>query len=36
MVPHIYKSEKLLRELLTMAAPPHAATPLTPFGHICW
>lgn len=28
--------EKLLRQLLTIAAPTHAAAPLTMLGHICW
>ncbi|ALO66693.1 hypothetical protein AS189_09530 [Arthrobacter alpinus] len=29
-------SEKLLRQLLIIAAPTHAAAPLTMLGHICW
>ncbi|WP_104111184.1 DUF4192 domain-containing protein [Arthrobacter sp. N199823] len=29
-------SEKLLRQLLTITAPAHAAAPLTMLGHICW
>ena len=32
----IDSSEKLLRQLLTIAAPTHAAAPLTMLGHICW
>lgn len=32
----IDSSEKLLRQLLTIAAPSHAAAPLTMLGHICW
>ncbi|MEV8183382.1 DUF4192 domain-containing protein [Specibacter sp. NPDC078692] len=32
----IDNSEKLLRQLLTIAAPAHAAAPLTMLGHICW
>ncbi|MFQ4150344.1 DUF4192 domain-containing protein [Arthrobacter sp. LAPM80] len=32
----IDNSEKLLRQLLTIAAPTHAAAPLTMLGHICW
>ncbi|ALO66696.1 hypothetical protein AS189_09545 [Arthrobacter alpinus] len=32
----IDSSEKLLRQLLTIAAPMHAAAPLTMLGHICW
>lgn len=32
----IDSSEKLLRQLLTVAAPVHAAAPLTMLGHICW
>ncbi|WP_186759808.1 DUF4192 domain-containing protein [Arthrobacter alpinus] len=32
----IDSSEKLLRQLLTVAAPAHAAAPLTMLGHICW
>ena len=32
----IDSSEKLLRQLLTIAAPAHAAAPLTMLGHICW
>ncbi|WP_218713023.1 DUF4192 domain-containing protein [Arthrobacter sp. BF1] len=32
----IDNSEKLLRKLLTIAAPTHAAPPLTLLGHICW
>ena len=29
-------SEKLLRQQLIIAAPTHAAAPLTMLGHICW
>lgn len=32
----IDNSEKLLRQLLTIAAPTHAAPPLTLLGHNCW
>ncbi|SEE79271.1 protein of unknown function [Arthrobacter alpinus] len=32
----IDNSEKLLRQLVTIAAPTHAAAPLTMLGHICW
>ncbi|MCU6480469.1 DUF4192 domain-containing protein [Arthrobacter sp. A2-55] len=32
----IDNSEKLLKQLLTIAAPDHAAAPLTMLGHICW
>lgn len=32
----IDSSEKLLRQLLTIASPTHAAPPLTMLGHICW
>lgn len=32
----IDNAEKLLRQLLTIAAPAHAAAPLTMLGHICW
>ncbi|WP_269939258.1 DUF4192 domain-containing protein [Arthrobacter sp. HY1533] len=32
----IDSSEKLLRQLLTIAAPTHVAAPLTMLGHICW
>ncbi len=32
----IDSAEKLLRQLLTIAAPTHAAAPLTMLGHICW
>ncbi|MCQ9164122.1 DUF4192 domain-containing protein [Arthrobacter sp. STN4] len=32
----IDSSENLLRQLLTIAAPTHAAAPLTMLGHICW
>ncbi|WP_449371768.1 DUF4192 domain-containing protein [Arthrobacter psychrolactophilus] len=32
----IDSSEKLLRQLLTIAAPTYAAAPLTMLGHICW
>lgn len=32
----IDSSEKLLRQLLTISAPTHAAAPLTMLGHICW
>ncbi|PYI65747.1 hypothetical protein CVV68_17030 [Arthrobacter livingstonensis] len=32
----IDRSESLLRQLLTIAAPTHAAAPLTMLGHICW
>jgi Domain of unknown function (DUF4192) len=32
----IDSSEKLLRQVLTVAAPAHAAAPLTMLGHICW
>ncbi|MDO5744823.1 MAG: DUF4192 family protein, partial [Micrococcaceae bacterium] len=32
----IDSSEKLLRQLLTISSPTHAAAPLTMLGHICW
>lgn len=32
----IDNAEKLLRQLLTIAAPTYAAAPLTMLGHICW
>ncbi|MBP2414264.1 hypothetical protein JOF48_003063 [Arthrobacter stackebrandtii] len=32
----IDSSEKLLRQLLSIASPAHAAAPLTMLGHICW
>ncbi|MGN5734765.1 DUF4192 domain-containing protein [Arthrobacter psychrochitiniphilus] len=32
----IDSAEKLLRQLLTIAAPGHVAAPLTMIGHICW
>lgn len=38
-VPHRVRndgSEQLPRQLLTMAAPAHAAALLTMLGHICW